>query len=114
MTTTIEAAGHYLLVAPRMPKTKTAGGIILADISIDAEKMNVSVAQVIDVGPLAYRDRQTGQYWKSGPWCKQGDWVICPRFGTKQLSEGDQNYSLMNDDEVMAVVANPSDIKAYI
>ena len=111
---TIRATGHYVLVAPRMPKTKTEGGIILADISIDAEKMNVSVAKIVDIGPSAFRDRVTGERWLGYPWCKVGDWVICPKFGTKQLSMEDTNYSLLNDDEIMAVVSDPEAIKAYI
>ena len=113
-TTTVKATGHYILVAPMMPKTETEGGILLTPDIVEAEKMNISVAQVIDVGPYAYKDRITGERWPNGPWCEVGDWVVCPKFGTKLLSIGGVNYSILNDDEIMAVVDEPSTVKAYI
>ena len=77
--------------------------------------MNISVGQVVGIGEHAFRNKDTGEYFaKQGPWCSVGDWVIWPKFGTKRITFKGDAYSILHDDEIMGVVADPADLKAYI
>jgi hypothetical protein len=57
--------GSRVLVQIRSPKSKTASGIILDSGSRDTEKWNTQVAKVINVGALAFKNRNTMDPWPS-------------------------------------------------
>ena len=43
-------------------------------------------------------------------WCKKGDWVLTGKYvGLKFKYEGEE-YSIINDDEVVAIVPDPEKI----
>jgi co-chaperonin GroES (HSP10) len=43
-------------------------------------------------------------------WCKKGDWVLTGKYvGLKFKYEGEE-YSIINDDEVVAIVPDPAKI----
>ena len=53
--------------------------------------------------------------WKGGAWAKVGDWVIIPRnTAGGKLSIGGESYRLINDDQVIATIEDPKDIKVYV
>ena len=106
--------GWKILVRKDKPKAKTAGGIILADTTRDAESYMQFTGQVVALGPLAYHDRSTGEHWNGGDWCKVGDWIVMPKFTQFKLEIDDLEYRFINDDEVIAVLDDPSVIKVWV
>tara|TARA_R110002073_G_scaffold324620_1_gene502725 strand:- start:106 stop:432 length:327 start_codon:yes stop_codon:yes gene_type:complete len=96
-------SGFRLLIKSREIQEKTKGGIILTDDTKDIAKHACVVSQVISMGDECYHDKET-------KWCKIGDWVLTGKYiGLKFRYEG-QEYAMINDDEVLAVVPNPDKI----
>ena len=101
-----QPTGYRLIIKPRELENKTAGGIILTDESKEAAKFKCVVSKVISMGPECYKSLEKS----STIWCKEGDWVLTGKYvGLKVKHEG-QEYSLINDDEVVAVVLDPAKI----
>ncbi len=97
-------SGFHVLVAIPAIEEKTAGGIIRPDVLRDLEKTASIFAVVISLGPDAYNDENK---FPSGPWCKRGDWVIVRSYsGTRFKIEG-QEFRIINDDTIEAVVVDP-------
>jgi co-chaperonin GroES (HSP10) len=63
---------------------------------------------VVKLGAQAYDDPEK---FPEGPWCKEGDFIIMKSYsGTRfkvTTDDGDQEFRLINDDTVEAVVADP-------
>ena len=108
-----EPCGWKMLIQKKIPKKKSSGGIILPDKAVDAESFLDICAQVVKIGPLCWRDRETGQPWKCDPWAKVGDWVIVPKFTQFKLEIDGEEYRFINDDEIIAVISDPTEIKVY-
>jgi co-chaperonin GroES (HSP10) len=73
--------GSRVMVQLRLTARKTRAGIVLPGESQDAEKWNTGIAQVIGMGPLAFKKRDSLQPWPEGTWCEVGDFVRVPKFG---------------------------------
>lgn len=115
----VKPLGSKVLLQIRRTKTKSKGGIILTSEAQDTEKWNTSVAKVIAVGPLAFRDRKTMDLWPEGAWVKEGDFVRCPKYGGDRweidLEDGAALFLIINDLEVIGqVTGDPLAIKAFI
>lgn len=96
--------GYRMLVIPKEVKEATEGGIYLPDERRDKESDASVVFCVLAIGPDAYKDTKK---FPGGPWCKEGDWVILPSYaGTKILVHG-QEFRIINDDTVHAVIDDP-------
>lgn len=76
-----EPLGNKITVQLLSVPTQSKGGIILAPETKDFNKQATTVAKVIKLGPIAYRDRNSGDYWKEGKWCDVGDYVLVNRYG---------------------------------
>tara|TARA_R100001126_G_C4852593_1_gene162774 strand:- start:393 stop:818 length:426 start_codon:yes stop_codon:yes gene_type:complete len=99
--------GWRILVLPYRGKQKTTGGIHLPDKVLDETQLQTVVAYVLKVGDLAYQDKEK---FPNGAWCKKGDWIVFARYaGSRFRIEGGE-VRLLNDDEVLATVADPDDI----
>ena len=105
-------AGHHILIKPKtlveVDASYTAAsrikGFVLPSDTQRREAVAVSVGQVIDIGPIAYRDTADGI-----PWCKIGDWVAYARHGGMYIKEpsedgSDSGYLVLNDIDVVAIV----------
>ena len=78
----VEVAGDRVLVQLRREKTTSKGGIILVDETKQTLRFNETVAKVVQVGPLAYRNLDEElSYWVEGPWCKEGVLVRTIKYG---------------------------------
>ena len=100
--------GYRLLVKPREISNMTKGGIILTDESKAAAKFSCVISQVMDMGPECYQNMDKS----STIWCKKDDWVLTGKYvGLKFKYEG-EDYSIINDDEVIALVPDPDKISA--
>ena len=116
--------GGRILVQLRRTKKKTSGsGIILVEETKETEKWQNMVAKVIDIGPLAFKHRDTMKAWPEGSWCDIGDFVRIPKWGGDRWevpvpNEPDEDpalFAVFNDHEVIAkVLGNPLTMKAYL
>ena len=83
-------------------------GIIKADETIRMEEVLTTVLFVVNLGPDCYKD--TAKF-PTGPWCKQGDFILVrPNAGTRLVIHG-REFRIINDDSVEAVVQDPRGIK---
>lgn len=103
-----DPSGYRMLCATPEVDKKSDGGIIKADITVHHEELLTTVLFVLKMGPDCYKDDKR---FPSGPWCKQGDFVLVrPHAGTRLKIHG-QEMRLINDDSVEAVVQDPRGIK---
>lgn len=117
--------GGRILVQLRRTKKKTTGaGIILVEETKETEKWNNMVARVIEIGPLAFKNRDTMQAWPEGSWCEVGDYIRVPKWGGDRWEvkvEGEDEledpalFMILNDHEVIAkVTGDPLAMKAFL
>lgn len=117
--------GARVLVQLRRTKKKaTSAGIILVEETKETEKWNNMVAKVIEIGPLAFKKRDTMEPWPEGSWCEKGDFIRVPKWGGDRWEvtvPGDDDFEdpalfmILNDHEVIAkVTGDPLAIKAFI
>ena len=117
--------GGRILVQLRRAKRKaTKAGIILVSETKETEKWQNMVAKVIEIGPLAFRKRDSMEPWPEGSWCEAGDYIRVPKWGgdrweVKVPGEDDLEdpalFMILNDHEVIAkVTGNPLEMKAFL
>jgi co-chaperonin GroES (HSP10) len=116
--------GARILVQLRRTKKKaTSAGIILVEETKETEKWNNMVAKVIDIGPLAFKKRDTMEPWPEGSWCEIGDYLRVPKWGGDRWEvavEGEKDedpalFMVLNDHEVIAkLTGDPLAMKAFI
>lgn len=96
--------GYHLLIALPMVEETYDSGIVKADQTKHAEQILSMMGAVLDMGDQAYADKDR---FPTGPWCKIGDFVMFrPNSGTRFKVNG-QEYRLLNDDSIEAVVPDP-------
>jgi co-chaperonin GroES (HSP10) len=106
----IEAAipkpvGYRVLVAlPNVEETYGDSGLVKANETMRHEYILSIIGLVLDMGAEAYTDPDR---FPTGPWCKPGDYVMFRANTGTRFKIGDQEYRLMNDDSIEAVVPNP-------
>jgi co-chaperonin GroES (HSP10) len=99
-------SGYHILVAIPEIEEKYDSGIIKADSTKHFEEVLSTVFFVVKLGPDAYK----GERFTSGPWCKEGDFILArPNSGTRLKIHG-REFRLINDDSVEAVVDDPRGI----
>ena len=82
-------------------------GLVKADITRKHEEMLTTVLFVMKMGPDCYKDKER---FPSGPWCKQGDFILVrPHAGTRVKIHG-REFRIINDDAVEGVVQDPRGI----
>ena len=99
--------GWRLLILPYRGKGKTDGGIYLPDKVVEEQTVSTQVGYVLKVGSLAYQDSEK---FPSGPWCKQGDWVMFARYAGSRFKIDGGEVRILNDDEILACIGEPEDI----
>ena len=103
-----QPSGWRILILPYRGKGKTEGGVYLPDQLVDREALATVCGYVVKIGPLAYKDQD--KFGDTGPWCKEGDWVIFGRYAGSRFKIDGGEVRLLNDDEVLATISNPEDI----
>lgn len=117
--------GGRILVQLRRTKQKTSSaGIILVEETKETEKWQNMVAKVIEIGPLAFKHRDTMQGWPEGSWCAVGDYIRVPKWGGDRWEvrvpgsddhEDPALFMVLNDHEVIAkLTGDPLAMKAYL
>ena len=101
-----EPSGYRILVLPFTPKTKSSGGILFSQETLDKARIATTCGYVLKMGDLAYKD--TEKFGK--PWCKKGDWVIFARYAGSRLPIEGGEVRILNDDEVLGTVKDPESL----
>ena len=96
--------GYKLLIALPNPEEKTEGGILKASSTLEAEEIGSIVGFVIAMGPDAYK---SADRFPSGPYCKEGDWIMMRSYSGTRFKIYGKEFRLINDDSVEAVVGDP-------
>jgi co-chaperonin GroES (HSP10) len=102
-----DPSGYRILCAiPEIEETYDSG-IIKSDLTLQHEELLTTVLFVIKTGPDCYKD--TARF-PSGPWCKEGDFILVrPHAGTRLKIHG-REFRIINDDSVEGVVEDPRGI----
>lgn len=109
--------GWKLLVRPKQAKKQSAGGIVLAQETTEAEQAMVYVGQVLALGDAAFTAKTQGGVDLGlirRP--RVGDWIVyAPFAGQKMRVRGDDSLLiLLNDTEVQAIIDSPDDYYSWI
>ena len=99
-----DPSGYRILCA--LPKVEKAydSGLLKADVTVYHEELLTTVLFVLKLGPDCYKDEKR---FPSGPWCKEGDFVLVrPHAGTRVKIHG-REFRIVNDDAVEGVVQDP-------
>ena len=102
-----EPKGWRMLVAMPQADEKTEGGILKAASTVKDEELYNICGYILKLGKECYQDPKR---FPSGPWCKKGDWVIFRAYSGTRIKMYGQEFRLINDDTVEAVVDDPTGV----
>ena len=102
-----EPQGYRILCAIPDIEDKFDNGIIKTEETIKNEEILATVLFVVKLGTDCYKDESR---FPSGPYCKEGDFVLVrPHTGTKINIHG-KAFRLITDDSIEAVVDDPTGV----
>ena len=103
-----DPSGYRILCSiPQIEKAYDSG-LLKADITMHNEELLTTVLFVVKLGPDCYGDKTR---FPSGPWCKEGDFILVrPHAGTRVKIHG-MEFRIINDDAVEAVVEDPRGVR---
>lgn len=103
-----QPSGYRILCAIPEAEKEFDSGLVKADETMRNEEVLTTVLFVVALGPDCYADTSR---FPTGPWCKQGDFVLVrPNAGTRLVVHG-REFRIINDDSVEGVVQDPRGIK---
>ena len=102
-----QPTGWRLLVLPFRMNEKSKGGVLFGTETIDKQQVASQCGNVLAMGSECYKDKER---YPTGPWCKVGDWVVFARYAGSRIEIEGGEVRLLNDDEVLATVQDPTDI----
>ena len=97
--------GYHILVQPVTVKQKTKGGILLPDSVKDDVAYLTTVAKVLKLGDLAYKDEAK---FPLGPWCEEDDYICFGKFNGQKFVYKGAKLLLLFDDQVIMKVEDPA------
>ena len=102
-----DPSGYRILCGIPDIEDKFESGLVKADITMQHEELLTTVLFVMKMGPDCYKDPAR---FPSGPWCKEGDFILVrPHAGTRLKIHG-REFRIINDDSVEGVVEDPRGI----
>jgi co-chaperonin GroES (HSP10) len=99
--------GWRLLVLPFRMKEKTDAGLLIGSETIDRQQVASQCGNILAMGNACYQDKER---YPNGPWCKVGDWVVFARYAGSRIEIEGGEVRLLNEDEILATVQDPTDI----
>jgi co-chaperonin GroES (HSP10) len=102
-----DPTGYKLLISLPAPEEMTAGGIVKSGETIRSEQISSVTGLVIKLGPDAYQDKKR---YPSGPYCKEGDFVMFRAYSGTRFTVYGEEFRFVNDDSIEAVVDDPRGI----
>lgn len=101
--------GWRMLILPYRGKAQSKGGIHLPDEHREKLALSTVAGYVLKMGPDCYTDKTR---YPNGAWCKEGDWIIFGRYaGARFKFDDGSDVRIINEDEVIATIADPDDIQ---
>ena len=106
----VHPMGARVMVQLRTVREKTSNGIILVDDTKTFNKANTQMGKVIELGPIAFRNRETGQRWPEGVWAVPGDFTRVPKWGgdrfERKIDGTDETaiFCIFSDHELIAKI----------
>ena len=102
-----QPTGWRILVLPFKMNEKTKGGVIINESTLERQQVASQCGNVLAMGSECYRDKER---YPTGPWCKIGDWVVFARYAGSRINIEGGEVRLLNEDEILATVQDPTDI----
>jgi co-chaperonin GroES (HSP10) len=102
-----DPSGYRILCAVPDVEDQFASGLFKADMTKQFEELTTPVLFVLKVGPDAYKDEKR---FPSGPWCKEGDFIITRPMAGSRIKIHGREFRMINDDAVEGVVDDPRGI----
>lgn len=100
-----------LCIVPRLEDKYENTNIVRPESFARLEEHATTVLFVLKVGPLAYKDPAK---YGDRPWCKEGDFILTRTYSGTRFKIYSQEFRLLNDDMVEAVVQDPRGLtRAY-
>lgn len=115
--------GNRILVQIRLPKTKTASGLLLGNDTTEDIYRNEQTAKVLKIGAGAFTFPSSGEKWPSGAWFSEGAYVRVPLHGGDNhwicVGEGNDKHLILfktfKDYEIIGLIeGNPLDVKTNL
>ncbi len=100
--------GYRILIGLPEIEEKTEGGIIKAQSTISVEETASVVGFVLAMGPDCYKDEKR---FPTGPWCKEGDFIIMRAYSGTRISIHGKEFRIINDDTPEAVIDDPRGVR---
>ena len=118
----VRPAGWRILVEEPVPAETSKSGLIhLASVSKDAAAHMNYVGRVVAMGEHCFKHRkfqmfdlETQEDRPGSPWCKVGDWIVFGRYAGQKIRFNDKSYRFVDDDNVLAVTADPEAFLIYV
>jgi len=102
-------SGYRILCAiPEAEKEYEGTGLVKADETMRNEETLTTVLFVVELGPDCYKDTTK---FPTGPWCKQGDFILVRPYAGSRLVIHGREFRIINDDTVEGIVDDPRGIK---
>ena len=96
--------GFKILIGLPKIEAKYESGILKADAIVRQDEVATVVGFVIKMGPDCYKD--TARF-PSGPYCKEGDFVLMRAYAGTRFKLHNIEFRLINDDSIAAIVLDP-------
>jgi len=102
-------SGYRILCAiPEAEETIEGTSLLKPAETMRNEETLTTVLFVVELGPDCYKDTTK---FPTGPWCKQGDFVLVRPYAGSRLVIHGREFRIINDDTVEGIVDDPRGIK---
>ncbi len=96
--------GYRILCAVPDAEDKYDSGIVKAADTKRIEENGTVVLFVLKMGDQCYQEENK---FPTGPWCKEGDFVLTRAYAGTRFKIHGREFRIINDDTVEAVVQDP-------
>lgn len=104
----VRPTGYRILVKIPRLDARMQSGLYRPDSSRSLEETASLLGEVLAVGGTAYLDAEK---FPTGPWCEVGDTVMMRAYSGTRFKIDGEEYRLINDDTVEAVVGQPDRVE---
>jgi len=95
-----QPSGWRMVLFPLKLQGKTKGGVLLTDDTVTESQVTTNICKVLKMGPECYKDKEK---FPSGPWCKEGDWVLITRYAGSRIRIDGGELRIINEDRKSVV-----------
>ena len=99
-----EPKGYRILCAVPEADDKYESGIIKDSSTKRIEENGTVVLFVLKLGDMCYQEEAK---FPTGPWCKEGDFVLTRAYAGTRFKIHGREFRIINDDRVEGVVDDP-------